>query len=105
MAHFNASGRLQYSPRHPDLNECLGYAATSRPEIRARQIDVEIEDQQLIIDTSELRPKVEVFGGYEVYSERDPAIGPEFNHSYVVGLHSSWQNVDGYARGGRSHEG
>ncbi|MFL6568822.1 MAG: TolC family protein [Chthoniobacterales bacterium] len=100
-AQFNSSGRLQYRPRHPDLNECLGHAVASRPEIRARQIDVEIEEQQLIIDRSELRPKVEVFGGYEVYSERDPAVGPEFNHGYVVGLNASWHIFDGHATRGR----
>src|SRR4051794_12671987 len=49
-AQFNASGRLQYRPRHPDLSECLSHAVAARPEMRARQIDVEIEEQQLIID-------------------------------------------------------
>ncbi|MDQ6626790.1 MAG: TolC family protein [Verrucomicrobiota bacterium] len=95
------TGRLEYSPRHPDLVECLGRAGAARPEIRAREIDVEIEEQQLIIDRSELRPRVEAFTGYEVYSERDPAVGSEFNHGYVVGLNASWHIFDGYATRGR----
>ncbi|MDQ6861605.1 MAG: TolC family protein, partial [Verrucomicrobiota bacterium] len=98
---FDTSGRLQYRARHPDLNESVAQAAASRPEIRARQVDVEIEKQQLIIDRSELRPRVEVFGGYELYSERDPAVGPEFNHGYVVGLNASWHIFDAYATRGR----
>jgi outer membrane protein len=96
-----ASGQLQYAPKHPDLNECLAYADVTRPEIRARQIDVEIEDAQLILDRSASRPRVEAFAGYEVYSERDPAVGPEFNHGFVVGLNGTWHIFDGYATRGR----
>ena len=98
---FEAAGELQYHPRHPDLNECLAYADVTRPEIRAREIDVEIENKQLILDRSETRPRVEAFTGYEVYSERDPSVGPEFNHGYVVGLNATWHLFDGYATRGR----
>jgi outer membrane protein TolC len=73
----------------------------TRPEVRTREIDVEIEDQQLIIDQSELRPRVEAFTGYEVYSERDPEVGAEFNHGYVVGLNASWHIFDGFETRGR----
>src|SRR5947207_4539001 len=96
-----ASGQLQYAPKHPDLSECLAYADVQRPEIRARQIDVEIEDAQLVLDQSESRPKVEAFAGYEVYSEPDPFVGPEFNHGYIVGLNGTWRIFDGFATRGR----
>src|SRR3954447_18384415 len=95
------SGQLQYAPKHPDLNECLAYADVTRPEIRARQIDVEIEDAQLVLDRSESRPRVEAFAGYELYSERDPEVGPEFNHGFIVGLNATWHIFDGYATRGR----
>jgi outer membrane protein len=98
---FEAAGQLQYHPRHPDLNECLAYADVTRPEIRAREIDVEIENQQLILDRSETRPRVEAFTGYELYSERDPLVGPEFNHGYIVGLNATWHIFDGFATRGR----
>lgn len=93
--------RLQYQALHPDLNECLAYASLKRPEVRTREIDVEIETQQLIIDQSEQRPRVEAFTGYEAYSERDPQVGAEFNHGYVVGLNASWHIFDGFATRGR----
>lgn len=93
--------KLEYQPRHPDLVECLGYAGASRPEIKARAIDVALEDQQLTVDQSELRPRVEAFTGYEVYSERDPEVGSEFNHGYVVGLNATWHIFDGFATRGR----
>ncbi|MEY2502593.1 MAG: hypothetical protein QOI07_2927 [Verrucomicrobiota bacterium] len=96
-----ASGQLQYAPKHPDLSECLAYADVTRPEIRARQIDVEIEDAQLVLDRSETRPRLEAFAGYEVYSERDPDVGPEFNHGFVIGLNGTWHIFDGYATRGR----
>ena len=95
------SGQLQYAPKHPDLSECLAYADVQRPEIRARQIDVEIEDAQLILDQSASRPRVEAFAGYEVYSQRDPEVGPEFNHGWVIGLNGTWHIFDGYATRGR----
>lgn len=98
---FEAAGRLQYHTRRPDLNECLAYADVSRPEIRAREIDVEIENQQLILDRSETRPRVEAFTGYEIYSESDPLVGPEFNHGYIVGLNATWHIFDGFATRGR----
>ena len=98
---FEAEGSLEYSPRHPDLNECLAYADVNRPEIKAREIDIEIENQQLILDRSETRPRVEAFTGYELYSENDPLVGPEFNHGYIVGLNASWHIFDGFATRGR----
>ncbi|MBA2270602.1 MAG: TolC family protein [Chthoniobacterales bacterium] len=98
---FETSSRLQYRPVHPDLTESLAYATISRPEIRSREIDVLIEEQQLIIDRSELRPRVEAFSGYEVYSERDPEVGSAFNHGYVIGLNANWHIFDGFATRGR----
>ena len=98
---FEVAGQLQYAALHPDLNECLGRADANRAEIKARQIDVEIEDRQYLVDRSELRPHVQVFSGYEVYNERDPLVGPEFNHGYLVGVNGTWHLFDGFATKGR----
>jgi outer membrane protein len=100
-APFEISGELQYRPNHPDLNDCLARAAANRAIIKARQKDIEIEDQQYILDRSALRPHVRAFSGYEVYSERDPAVGPEFNYGYVVGINATWNIFDGFATKGR----
>ncbi|MEP6821183.1 MAG: TolC family protein [Chthoniobacterales bacterium] len=100
-ANFQPTDRLQYQTARPDLSESLAHAKATRPEIRAREIDVEVEEQQFIVDRSELRPRVDVFTGYEVYSERDPLVGAEFNHGYVVGLNASWHIFDGHATKGR----
>src|ERR1700693_4790590 len=98
---FEVAGQLQYAALHPDLNECLGRADANRAEIKARQLDVEIEDRQYVVDRSELRPHVQLFSGYEVYSERDPNVGPEFNHGYLVGVNATWHLFDGCATKGR----
>ena len=79
----------------------LARALVERPEIRSAQKDVEIEERQLEVDRSETRPHVELFTGYEVYSESDPKVGPEFNHGYVVGVNASWALFDGFATRGR----
>lgn len=101
QAPFEVSGQLQYHPRHPDLNECLARADTSRPEIKAGEKNIEIEDRQYTLDRSELRPHVQAFSGYELYNERDPAVGPEFNYGYVVGVNATWHVFDGFATKGR----
>jgi outer membrane protein len=95
------SGELEYRPNHPDLNDCLARADANRPAIKARQKDVEIEDRQYVLDRSATRPHVRAFSGYEVYSERDPDVGPEFNYGGVVGINATWNIFDGLATKGR----
>src|SRR5881628_529681 len=98
---FEISGELQYRPNHADLNDCLARADTNRPVIKARQKDIEIEDRQYVLDRSATRPHVRAFSGYEVYSERDPEVGPEFNYGSVVGINATWNIFDGFATKGR----
>jgi outer membrane protein TolC len=73
----------------------------NRPVIKARQKDIEIEDRQYALDRSAMRPHVRAFSGYEVYSERDPAVGQEFNYGGVVGINATWNIFDGFATKGR----
>jgi outer membrane protein TolC len=98
---FEISGELQYRPNHPDLNNCLARADVNRWVIKARQKDIEIEDCQYVLDRSASRPHVRAFSGYEVYSERDPAVGSEFNYGGVVGINATWNIFDGFATKGR----
>jgi outer membrane protein len=98
---FEVSGELRYQPNHPDLNDCLARADANRPVIKARQKDIEIEDRQYVLDRSATRPHVRAFSGYEVYSERDPDVGPEFNYGGVVGINATWNIFDGFATRGR----
>jgi outer membrane protein TolC len=98
---IEVSGELQYRPNHPDLNDCLARADTNRPAIKARQNDIAIEDRQYVLDRSATRPHVRAFSGYEVYSERDPDVGPEFNYGGVVGINATWNIFDGFATKGR----
>jgi outer membrane protein len=98
---FEAVGQLEYRQRHFDLNECLARAVANRPEIKARQKDIEIEDKQYVLDQSELRPHIGLFSAYEIYNERDPEVGREFNHGYLVGISGTWHVFDGFATKGR----
>jgi outer membrane protein len=100
-APFEVAGELQYQSNHPDLNDCLARADANRAVIKARQKDIQIEDQQYNLDRSALRPHVRAFSGYEVYSERDPDVGPEFNYGGVVGINATWNIFDGFATKGR----
>ena len=98
---FEISGQLQYRPNHPDLNDCLARADANRGIIKSKAKDIEIENQQYILDRSATRPHVRAFSGYEVYSERDPDVGPEFNYGGVVGINATWNIFDGLATKGR----
>src|SRR5437016_6663114 len=98
---FEISGELQYRPNHADLNDCLARADANRPAIKAREKDIEIEDRQYVLDRSATRPHVRAFSGYEIYSERDPEVGPEFNYGGVVGINATWNIFDGFATKGR----
>ena len=98
---FEVSGELQYQPNHADLNDCLARADANRAVIKARQKDIQIEDRQYVLDRSASRPHVRAFSGYEVYSERDPDVGQEFNYGYLVGINATWNIFDGFATRGR----
>ena len=98
---FEIAGELRYRPNHADLNNCLARADANRPVIKAREKDIEIEDRQYALDKSAMRPHVRAFSGYEVYSERDPEVGPEFNYGGVVGINATWNIFDGFATKGR----
>src|SRR5438132_7789074 len=98
---FEISGELQYRPNHADLNDCLARADANRPAIKAREKDIEIEDRQYVLDRSATRPHVRALSGYEIYSERDPEVGPEFNYGGVVGINATWNIFDGFATKGR----
>jgi len=101
QASFEVAGDLQYQPNHTDLNNCLARADATRGVIKARQKDIEIEDKQYVLDRSALRPQIRAFSGYEIYSERDPAVGQEFNYGGVVGINATWNIFDGFATKGR----
>ncbi len=98
---FEARGELEFHSRRPNVADCLARAEAERPEIKVRRKQIEIEERQANVDRSAMRPQVEAFSGYEVYNERDPLIGREFNHGYVVGLNARWNIFDGFATKGR----
>ncbi|PYJ14372.1 MAG: hypothetical protein DME94_09510 [Verrucomicrobia bacterium] len=100
-ASFGVAGELTYQPNHADLNDCLARADANRAVIKARQRDIAIEDKQYILDRSAMRPQIRAFSGYEIYSERDPAVGQEFNYGGVVGVNATWNIFDGFATKGR----
>ena len=91
----------QEETRDSRLRAAVGGAQTGRPESRPGQKASAIEDRQLELDRAASRPHVQAFTGYEVYSERDPLVGPELNHGYVVGLNATWNIFDGFATRGR----
>src|SRR5207237_9221874 len=91
----------RYQPNSLELNRCVGSAGANPAVMKARQRDIAIEDKQYILDRSAMRPQIRAFSGYEVYSERDPAVGQELNYGGVVGVNATWNIFDGFATKGR----
>src|SRR5258708_17535679 len=98
---FEISGELQFRPNHPDLNDCLARADANRGIIKSKAKDIEIEDRQYVLDRSATLPHVRAFSGYELYSERDPDVGPEFNSGGVIGINATCNIFDGHPPKGR----
>ncbi|MFA7005273.1 MAG: TolC family protein, partial [Verrucomicrobiia bacterium] len=69
VASFEVEGELTYTKRSLDLSTCLVQALAQRPEVKVREKEIAVQKQQLIVDRSASRPKVDLFVGYDVVNE------------------------------------
>jgi len=95
------TGELAYQKFSTPLADCLDRALTQRPELIARDREIAIQQKQLVVDRSELLPRVELFAGYDVVSEPERAKSADHYHGYIAGVQVSWQLFDGFAAKGR----
>ena len=100
-APFHVRGELVNRPVKYSLDECLRRAENQRPEIAARQLDIEALNRQLTVDKSTTRPRLDAFAAYDVYSETSTLAQDDYFKGYTIGLNASWQIFDGFATLGR----
>jgi outer membrane protein len=98
---FEVEGKLRYEKTALELNDCLSRALLERPEITARENDIQVQRKQLIVDRSETLPHVSLFGGYDVVSEPDRTMTNNYYQGYVAGVQVSCHLFDGLATKGR----
>jgi len=98
---FRIRGSLDSRPTHPKLEECLRRAEAQRPEILARKIELEAAQRQIVVEKSATRPRVDVFAGYDVFSEPSTLATRSYYDGYTIGVQGSWQVFDGLATVGR----
>jgi outer membrane protein TolC len=94
-------GKLVYEKLLLDVNNCLSRAFASRPELRVRDNEIQVQKKQLIVDRSAVVPRVDLFVGYDVISEPNRSVSVEYYKGYVAGVSVTWQVFDGLATRGR----
>ena len=100
---FDVEGTLAYEKTTLELNDCLSRALIQRPELTARENEVEVQKKQLTVDRSEVLPHVDAFTGYDVVSQPDPSQPVDHYEGYLAGVAVSWHLFDGLATKGRLH--
>ncbi len=100
---FIVLGSLVHVQRRFNLAECLARAAANRPEIEARRLEIQALESQVVVEKSTTRPQVNAFGAYQLFSEPNPALSPNYFSGFTVGVNFSWTLFDGLATPGRVH--
>jgi outer membrane protein len=100
-APFDIDGALTYEKTALDLDDCLSRALLQRPELTARENDIQVQKKQLVVDRSGILPHVSLFGGYDVVSEPDRTQSADHYDGYLAGVSVNWNVFDGFATKGR----
>ncbi|MFA6560854.1 MAG: TolC family protein [Verrucomicrobiia bacterium] len=102
VASFEVEGELTYTKRSLDLSTCLVQALAQRPEVKVREKEIAVQKQQLIVDRSASRPKVDLFVGYDVVNEPNSVATRSYYSGYLGGVAVSWQLFDGFLARGKA---
>ncbi len=98
---FTIRGRLHDIEPVPGRDECLARARANRPELQVRRNQVAIQEHQLRLDRSALRPQVDLFAGYEVVNEPNRNAATDSYDGWIAGVAVRWSIFDGWATRGR----
>jgi outer membrane protein TolC len=98
---FDVKGQLTYQKQVFDLDDCLARAETLRPEMKARDLEVEARQKEIVAERSAAMPRVDVFVGYDVFNEPDLTADRDTVDGYIAGVQGTWNVFDGFATKGR----
>ena len=100
-APFILAGELTCTPQSFDLSTCMARALELRPELRGLANEVAVQRKQLVVDRSAMRPRVDLFVGYDVVNEPDRSASRDYYHGALGGVAVTWPWFDGFATRGR----
>ncbi len=98
---FDIQGQLTYRKTDFDLDDCLAKAENFRPEIKARDLEIQVAEKQIIVERSNAMPRVDVFFGYDLFNETNTALNRDTVGGYITGVQGTWNIFDGFATRGR----
>ncbi|GAB4244159.1 MAG: TolC family protein [Candidatus Methylacidiphilales bacterium] len=98
---FDIQGQLTYRKTNFNLDECLAKAESLRPEIKARDLEIQVAEKQIIVERSNAMPRVDVFFGYDLFNETNTALDRDTVGGYITGVQGTWNIFDGFATKGR----
>ncbi len=98
---FRVRGSLETMPAPPSLDVALHRAEVQRPELASRRLELDNANRQITVDKAATRPRVDVFAGYDVFSEPSLSATRDYYNGYTVGVQGAWQVFDGGATLGR----
>ncbi len=100
-APFGVTGSLGFEPHAYELKDVLSKALATRPELKAAQNAIEIEQKQLVVDRANILPHLNAYGQYSISSAGDIDHPNNANDGYLVGVAASWNIFDGLATIGK----
>ncbi|MFQ3670517.1 MAG: TolC family protein, partial [Verrucomicrobiia bacterium] len=98
---FDIQGQLTYRKIDFNLEDCLAKAEAFRPEIKARDLEIQVAEKQIIVERSNALPRVDVFFGYDLFNETNTALDRDTVGGYITGVQGTWNIFDGFATRGR----
>jgi len=98
---FDIRGSLEYRKVPVDLKDCLAKAEAFRPELKAKNLAVQVEEKSVVVARSSQMPRVDVFVGYDYLNEPYTNTPQETENGYVVGVAGSYPVFDGWATAGK----
>ncbi|MFZ5806662.1 MAG: TolC family protein [Verrucomicrobiota bacterium] len=98
---FTIQGNLDYQKAEFSLNDCLSKAEATRPELKVKELGIQIEEKQMTVDRSEIIPRLDLFAGYDYLNETSSSAKNDTVGGYVAGISGTWHAFDGLATSGR----
>lgn len=98
---FDVRGQLLYRKVTHDLDDCLAKAEAFRPELKARDLEIQVAEKQIMVERSNALPRVDVFFGYDLFNETDTTAPRDTVGGYITGIQGTWNIFDGFATRGR----
>ncbi len=98
---FRVRGGLDGAVASTGLEDCLRRARANRPEIQARQLEIEVQERLVIADKAGNRPQLSGYAGYQRFSQNDPGTKVDSFGGFVAGVRFDWTLFDGLATPGR----